>query len=786
MLAVMVLFAMFLKRVDIKGFKSFANDTAFDFARTGTVKGITAIVGPNGSGKSNLSDAVRWVMGEQSIKTLRGKKSEDVIFAGSEKRPRASMAEVSLLFDNADKKIPLEFDEVVVTRKLYRNGESEYAINGATVRLLDIVDLLAQIGIGRESYSVVGQGMTDAILSASPIERREIIEDAAGVKHFQIRKARALKKLERTKENLAQVETLVTEVTPHVRSLKRQAAKARQSKDIYEQYKQSQRTYFAHAWYALTTEKATLDERHEAIGVEFQHAQRAMDEVSDRLMAEAKKVDDANQIGEFEKQKRAAYVILQETERKMAVAAGRIDVQKERKAHEKRVVHVPVDLAYVQKKLDAIRERHGAAIAALEAVSDLAGVVAIAAQLRDVHTQVNQLFDDAGKKHVDVTKDDYDERIAAYDAAIATLEADVADATTAARAARETIASLDGKIAAVVAADKEARAMFFTLEKEKRAKQVEVDAIRERMSAVKVELARVDVRVEDVRGEVRAELGVEADDLAVAVEDASPEAIARMEQDMRKLRGKYEQVGGIDPLVIDEYEEMQARFDVLTAESRDLADAIVQLKEVVAEMDGKIHTAFTAAYKEINEEFTKYFRILFNGGTAKLRKTTVEIAQRRAAVEDETVSDDAAAADVHDDTTRDGSSAAKTEIGIEMVASPPGKKVSQLSLLSGGERSLTSVAMLLAIISYNPPPFTILDEVEAALDEANSRRLARIFGELSDKTQFIIITHNRETMRHADTLYGVTMGDDGVSQLLSVTLDQIKDDDGDGEIDEIV
>ncbi len=249
---------------------------------------------------------------------------------------------------------------------------------------------------------------------------------------------------------------------------------------------------------------------------------------------------------------------------------------------------------------------------------------------------------------------------------------------------------------------------------------------------------------------------------------------------VRKLRSKYEHVGGIDPLVIDEYEEMQARFDVLITESRDLANAIVQLKEVVKEMDDKIHTAFTVAFKEINEEFSKYFRILFNGGTAKLKKTTIAPTLRRgdgAVAEEDTSSDDVVA---------DATSAAKPEIGIDIIASPPGKKVSHLSLLSGGERSLTSVAMLLAIIAYNPPPFTILDEVEAALDEANSRRLARIFSELTDKTQFIVITHNRETMRHADVLYGVTMGDDGVSQLLSVTLDQVKDDDGDGEIDEIV
>lgn len=768
--------SMFLKRVDIKGFKSFANDTVFDFARAGTT-GMTAIVGPNGSGKSNVSDAVRWVMGEQSMKALRGKKSEDVLFVGSRDKSRASMARVSLVFDNTDKKIPLEFDEVVITRTLYRTGESEYMINDAQVRLLDVTDLLAQMGIGRESYSVVGQGMTDAMLAASPQERREMIEDAAGVKHFQIRKVRALKKLERTKNNLTQVEALIAEVTPHVRSLKRQAAKARRSKDVHEQYVAAQRAYFAHAWHALAADRAALDARRESIGMAFQQAQRDVDRLNDALATEAKKVDNADNIGECEKRKRAAYAALQEWDRKIAVVAARADIQRERKAHEKKIEHIPVDLAYVQKELDAIRARQAELIARLDGVDDIADVRAIAAQLREVHARVDALYAAAGKKHVDVAKDDYEQRLAAHDAAIARLEQERAALTRNADAARENIAALDDEIARIVAADKEARLRFFALDKEVRVKQSALDGVREQLNAVKVELARVDVREQDLREEVRVQLGVEAESLAPPQERATQEHIARLEREMHTLRAAYESVGGIDPLVIDEYEEMQARFDVLETEMRDLRAAGEQLKEVVKEMDAHITTAFATAYKDINAEFTKYFRILFNGGTAKLRKTVIA-SDPAPATHDDAAADDAA------DTAQ--SATPRAEVGIEIVASPPGKKIARLSLLSGGERSLTSVALLLAIISYNPPPFTVLDEVEAALDEANSRRLARIFGELARKTQFIVITHNRETMRHADTLYGVTMGDDGISQLLSITLNQVKDEDGDGEVDEFV
>jgi chromosome segregation protein len=246
-----------------------------------------------------------------------------------------------------------------------------------------------------------------------------------------------------------------------------------------------------------------------------------------------------------------------------------------------------------------------------------------------------------------------------------------------------------------------------------------------------------------------------------------------IEAKINMLRSEYDQIGGIDPMVIDEYKEMQERFNLLVNESKDLEEAIEQLKEVVKEMDKKIHEAFVGAFKQINEEFTKYFRILFNGGNAKLFKINVEKVVPKVDGE-ENLNDSNGDENEEILTEENLQSSEKTELGIEISATPPNKKVKHLLLLSGGERTLTSIAMLFAVIAYNPPPFIILDEVEAALDEANSRRLAKIFAELSSKTQFIIITHNRETMRHSDVLYGVTMGNDGISQVLSVKLEQIK------------
>lgn len=780
---------MYLKKLEIKGFKSFAKEIGFDFlpkCNTDVDKGcgITAIVGPNGSGKSNISDAVRWVMGEQSMKNLRGKKSEDVIFSGSEKKGKLSMASVALVFDNSDKTMPVEFDEVIITRKIYRNGDSEYLINDARVRLLDVVDILARIGIGKENHCVVNQGMTDAILNATPIERRAIIEDSAGVKHFQIRKVRAIKKLDRTKDNLEQVQALITEVTPHLRSLRRQANKAKQSKEVFEQLKEKQRQHLSLKWNNLYNEKIKLENQRQEIGITLKNAERDVDTLSDQIMEESKKVEDVEKIGVYEKEKREVYVKLQSLEKKIAVAEGHIEIQKERRNHEEKVKSIPVDLGYVQKQLDGIRNEQNELINDLEKVEDIKEMKEIVKRLKKINGEIDRLYVDAGKKQIEVVQDDYVEKVKKYDDKIAQLNKQISENTKKTVIIKEKITKLEEKIMSAVVADKEARTQFFTLEKELREKQRLLDAMREQFNEIKVNIARIEVREEDVVSETRQELGIEVQDLNIDDYSDNKITFEEMEQEVYKLRSKYEQIGGIDPMVIDEYEEMQERFDVMTNESQDLTEAIKQLKEVIKEMDEKIHKAFVSAFKEINTEFTKYFRILFNGGNAKLKKIDVDVIPRKKK-EDEIQGDVDIEILQDEEGNEDGeihsnaSAQIKTEVGIEIIASPPGKKIKHLSLLSGGERSLTSVAMLLAIISYNPPPFIILDEVEAALDEANSRRLAKIFAELSHKTQFIIITHNRETMRHADTLYGVTMGDDGITQLLSVKLDQIKND---GEI----
>jgi chromosome segregation protein len=248
-----------------------------------------------------------------------------------------------------------------------------------------------------------------------------------------------------------------------------------------------------------------------------------------------------------------------------------------------------------------------------------------------------------------------------------------------------------------------------------------------------------------------------------------------LERETARLKSLAEQIGAIDPMIVEEYDETQKRYDFLTGQTENLENAIASLADIVKEMDEKIKISFEETFKKVNGEFSKYFRIIFGGGSAEMVKMKIEARKsaKDASGGNAEVSENTDEVDMEAIAEEEAEKEKSREVGIEIKASPPGKRISSLAMLSGGERSLTSLALLFAIISNSPPPFAVLDEVEAALDEANSKRFGRILQELAHQTQFVLITHNRETMRQASFLYGVTMGADGVSKVLSVKLDQV-------------
>ena len=292
---------MYLKRLEIKGFKSFADKTVLDFLAPrnasrsdagGPYKNnrhnITVVVGPNGSGKSNISDAVRWVMGEQSLKTLRGKKNEDVIFSGSASKGQLSAAEVTMILNNSDGKIMSDYPELTVSRRLYRSGEGEYLINNNPARLLDVHLLLAQAQFAQHSYSVVGQGMIDRLLTVSPAERKDFLDEASGIKEFQIKQHQAELKLARTVENVTQAERLVEEVEPRLKILTRQVKKLEQRQEVELKLRENQEQYYASIYLLNKSELDKLNSMLAGVETSYRQAFKELEEVQKELSALAR------------------------------------------------------------------------------------------------------------------------------------------------------------------------------------------------------------------------------------------------------------------------------------------------------------------------------------------------------------------------------------------------------------------------------------------------------------------------------------------------------------------
>lgn len=769
--------SMYLRKLELNGFKSFANKTVLDFlpecdiasgakparndSRSDSGRcGITAIVGPNGSGKSNVADAIRWAIGEQSSKNLRGKKSEDVIFAGTDKKTRLGTASVTLYFDNSDKRIPLEFTEVSITRKVYRSGESEYLVNGSRVRLMDIIDLLAKAGIGKDSYCVITQGMSDAVLLASPVERRATFEDAAGVKQYQIEKERALRKIESTKENLARVDSLVIEIEPHLKNLRRQAEKAAQGKDIAARLRSKQELLYGYLWHTFVSERGSLYNERQSIEGAITQLETKTTTLETALQDVSRAFETNDEEDVIERELTELRTLLNTSVRELSMLEGRLQGELEKRRDRESIEIIPVDLHFVEARLDEVSELQIQLVDKLshvERLEDLQDIKEFAIVIRQRMAELKTQAHEGSVKMKKVSalpeaeRQESDKRVADLEAMLVRLKGSIQEGEAVIQKKSEALAGIRER-------GRVDREQFFAREKELRDANIELQRKKDMLNELKVKLARVEVREEDLTTLVREELSLDPPALTY---DGTPVEREKLEREISRLKVEVEHIGMIDPLVVDEYQETEKRYTFLTTESADLKQAIESLKTVAREMDQKIDQEFQSAFLEIKKKFEEYFVLIFGGGKAELR--LVKIPMRKQTESDEEEKDEEGLTEGIE----------TFEMGIEIVVSPPGKRIHNLSMLSGGERSLTSLALLFAIIAHNPPPFAILDEVEAALDEANSRRFSRMLAELGEHTQFVAITHNRATMEQASLLYGVTMGDDGVSKLLSVKLDQL-------------
>jgi len=399
---------MRLKHLELQGYKTFAAKTEFVFD-----SGITAIVGPNGSGKSNIADAVRWVLGEQSYKLLRAKRTEDMIFSGSAQRPRLGMAQVTITLDNSDGQLPVDFTEVSIGRRAYRSGENEYLLNGQRVRLQDINELLSTCGLSRRTYTVIGQGLVDAVLSLRPEERRTLFEEAAGITGYQSKRKDALNKLEQTRQNLLRVQDIINEITPRLKRLQTQATRAEEHRRLSQELQEIQRVWYGYQWHqarqALRQAQETARQRRALLRERREALESILQEIAELRTHQAQR---RQELSQWHRQSSALHAQAEARQRELAVAderrrlllQQREELQRELLPLIARRDHLATRIAAAQEKLQQLRQQHEQQLAALREAearleAHLAARRALEEELQDVEARLLRCNTDLTDRH---------------------------------------------------------------------------------------------------------------------------------------------------------------------------------------------------------------------------------------------------------------------------------------------------------------------------------------------------------------------------------------------------
>jgi len=741
---------MYLKSLEVNGFKSFAKKASLRFTTP-----ITGIVGPNGSGKSNTAEAFRFVLGEQSIKSLRGKRGEDMIWNGGGAE-RANRASVKVVFDNTGKLFPnIDFDEVTLERIVHRDNANEYLLNGSQVRLKDIVELLASAHIGATGHHIISQGEADRILSASIRERREMIEDALGLKIYQWKKLESLRKLERTEENMKQVESLRREIAPHLKFLKKQVEKAEKAEELRKELVQMYREYFAIESAYISAEKMRAADESVAPRKEAAELERQLERAK-KILTDSKGAD-----------KQSGAVIILEGRLKTArgekdsivrelgriegeISANRRAIEKEEvriRNEESRTVYLK-DVEEVVKNIETFRS--------IADVKELFGKVidALRGFISSHRTSTDSaLIVDAEREVHSLTKErqELERKLSAAGESEIRLIRDYETLKNSIEKEKDTNREAEKDVFRVIA------------------RQNEVRSVLNALSARSAALVRIEEDFKREQGEAALIAGREAVEPNLSITNDQEPRVAQEERKKKIERNKVrlEDSGGSGGQeIMKEYRETEERDAFLTRELLDLETAKTELNKLIADLDARIDYEFKSGIMKINAEFQKYFTLMFGGGTAELTVVKEQKRRRKSDTED---LNELLAEDGYNPTTLEPSEEGPE--GLDVSVSLPRKKVKGLMMLSGGERALTSIALIFAVSQVNPPPFIILDETDAALDEANSKKYGDMIESLSERSQLILITHNRETMSRAGVLYGVTMGADGASRLLSIAFE---------------
>lgn len=979
---------MYLKEIRAVGFKSFADKISLELS-----SGINGIVGPNGSGKSNVVDAVRWVLGEQSIKSLRGEGlMSDVIFSGSKSRNSQNHASVTLVFDNTDRHLPIDYSEVSIKRRIFRSGENEYYLNGEKCRLKDITDLFIDSGSSKEAFNIISQGEITKILSDKPEDRRVIFEEAAGVLKYKKRKEEAIKKLSRTHDNMTRVNDILGEIESNLEPLKIQSEKALLYLTKKRELEQIEISVIANDIEQFNYEYQTSKNRIEELGkesidlsttisnleatlesekVSLQEVESKINQTQSFLMSATAEVERLNGEKNLARERikndstsdeiSKKLVSLSEQQLELETSVNKMSSELELKksyledaikknnslgaqlkdvnvkrhsltsdieSYEEKIFSSKKRISLLEAELEngnnlprsvksvinnpKIRT-HGVVSSLIDVKEgfDIALDIALGANQNvivvdtkeDAKDGVNYLKNNnLGRatfypievimpKFIDVNSKEKIKNDSNYIGVASDLvtcdskyrniilnllgnvivvnDIDTANRISSMVDKKYRIVTKDGEVVNVggsitggsvkkstMNSEKyeidELKRNIFTLEEKLEKSNKELDELNKSQQSLSnsindiiLEIARLNEEVkykssllnneksklESIKKEISsfnslANNTMENEEIKIiellkSKEQEKIELMSRLEsfnrnkemlndnildiesniklnnsklikineeshnleinvnrldvkldnllntlteeysmtfdkakenykleidvkeakKQVASLRNIINNIGEVNTGSIEEYERVSERYEFLNKQRDDLVNAENVLLEIIDEMDKIMNEKFTTTFKEINEEFKLVFRQLFNGGDANLK--------------------------LSDETNI-------LETGIEISACPAGKNLKSISLLSGGEKTLTAISLLFAILRVRPVPFCILDEVEAALDEVNVDNFGRYLSIFRNKTQFIVITHKKKTMEYADCLYGITMQESGVSKLVSVKLEDVK------------
>ncbi len=788
---------MQLKSISMQGFKSFAKKVNIDLSTP-----VTGVVGPNGSGKSNVAEAIRFVLGEQSMKGLRSKSGSDLIFKGSSYLSPLSRANVSIHLDNTDKKINekilsrnseqneillnfINLDEIILTREIYSDGASEYLINGTKVRLKDVQELLAMANISASSHTIVNQGEADRILLSNNTDRREMIEEALGLRIYHMRIKEGEKKLDKVRTHLREIDLLHKENTPHLNFLKKQVKELEKREEEIDSAAKMLKVYFYKE-----------DKEIKAKKEETKHHENIFEKINileDELLSLSKEKDgfiNNQQATESQIDLEKMSEEIRYEEEKLAI------LDRERDILYKEIVGLDLEIKFLQKKkeevlnknpnLNEIKEdlenyflnRH--TFKAYEGNRDRLwhNILSLyeAKKYEELKTDLllakeeeKDFFSEIKKEEIQKERDI--EKGNSFDEEMDSLRSTEKEK----KIKFEELNNSKKEIEIAIHQKLEKKNNLKGEEKEKSYKidnkilslKLEIEKLNSIKESVKLKTDNIKNQEFDFESLLK-EMSVLIGSLAFQYKSFNEENINDEEKNffaleqhglLRKIERskiRIEESGIINAgEIIEEYNNLSERDAFLSNEIADLENSRVNLENLIKDLKETLLVEFNTGLEKINNNFNKYFNEIFSGGKASLNIEKIE----------KKISEDILEGDLEEEK----------EPGIEISVNLPEKKVKDLQMLSGGERALASIALIFAMSSINHPPFMVLDETDAALDEANARKYGKMVQRLAERSKLLIITHNRETMNQCDVLYGVTVSAEGCSKLLSIRFDEAVD-----------